>query len=208
MPLNTSDPTRQHVVAVTGGIASGKSALTDRLAARGLPVIDADQVARELVEPGQPALEEIRVAFGDAVLDAEGRLQRRVLRERIFADPKARLRLEAILHPRIRDRMHTLARAQAAPCVVLAIPLLTAESRYPWIDSVVVVDVPEAVQIERLMARDGVDERAARAALGAQISREQRLALADIVVSNAEGLDALDRAAEALAVRLLGRHAR
>ena len=203
MPPTPDRSERLHVVAVTGGIASGKSALTDRLAALGLPVIDADRVARELVEPGQPALDEIRAAFGDAVLDTEGRLQRRVLRERIFADPEARRRLEAILHPRIRERMHALARAQGGPCVVLAIPLLTAESRYPWIDSVVVVDVPEAVQIERLMARDGVDETAARAALSAQISREARLALADIVVPNSAGLDALDREAQALASRLL-----
>jgi dephospho-CoA kinase len=205
MPEDTVDPKQQYVVAVTGGIASGKSALTDRLAARGLPVVDADCVARELVEPGQPALEEIRTTFGDEVLDVEGRLQRRVLRERIFADPQARRRLEAILHPRIRERMHALAHAADGPCVVLAIPLLTAESRYPWIDSVVVVDVPEEVQIERLMARDGIDEAAARAALSAQISREARLALADIVVPNSAGLDALDREAEALVSRLLGR---
>lgn len=205
MSQDPQPPRRQHVIAVTGGIASGKSALTDRLAARGLPVVDADHVARELVEPGQPALDEIRAAFGDAVLDADGRLQRRVLRERIFADPEARRRLEVILHPRIRERMHSLARAADGPCVVLAIPLLTAESRYPWIDSVVVVDVPEEVQVERLMARDGIDEAAARAALAAQISREQRLALADIVVPNGAGLEALDREADALASRLLGR---
>lgn len=192
------------VVAVTGGIASGKSAVTARLEQLGVPVIDADLIARELVEPGEVALAEIVQCFGAGVLDAEGRLDRRQLRQRIFSDAGARRDLEAILHPRIRERMRERALAAAAPYVVLAIPLLTAGSRYPFIDRVLVVDVPEAVQIERLTQRDGVDEAGARAALAAQISRTERRALADDVVDNSGSLASLAAAVDALHARYLG----
>lgn len=187
-----------YIVAVTGGIASGKSAVTARFEQLGVPVIDADLIARELVEPGQVALAEIVQRFGQGVLDADGRLDRRQLRQRIFSDASARRDLEAILHPRIRERMRERARAADAPYVVLAIPLLTASSRYPFIDRVLVVDVPEAVQIERLTRRDGVDGDAARAALAAQISRSERLALADAVIDNSGSLEALALAVDAL----------
>ncbi len=192
-----------YIVAVTGGIASGKSAVTARFEQLGVPVIDADLIARELVEPGEVALAEIVQRFGTGVLDAEGRLDRRQLRQRIFSDAGARRDLEAILHPRIRERMRERALAAAAPYVVLAIPLLTAGSRYPFIDRVLVVDVPEAVQIERLTRRDGVDDAGARAALAAQISRSERLALADEVVDNSGSLEALAAAVDALHARYL-----
>lgn len=192
-----------YIVAVTGGIASGKSAVTARFEQLGVPVIDADLIARELVEPGEAALGEIVQRFGTGVLDAEGRLDRRQLRQRIFSDAGARRDLEAILHPRIRERMRERALAAAAPYVVLAIPLLTAGSRYPFIDRVLVVDVPEAVQIERLTRRDGVDEASARAALAAQISRSERLALADDVVDNSGSLASLAAKVDALHARYL-----
>jgi len=192
-----------YIVAVTGGIASGKSAVTARFEQLGVPVIDADLIARELVEPGEAALAEIVQRFGAGVLDGEGRLDRRQLRQRIFSDAGARRVLEAILHPRIRERMRERALAAATPYVVLAIPLLRASSRYPFIDRVLVVDVPEAVQIERLTRRDGVDEAGARAALAAQISRSERLALADEVVDNSGTLDALALAVAQLHTRYL-----
>jgi dephospho-CoA kinase len=185
-------PALPYVVAVTGGIASGKSAVTERFAALGVPVIDADVIARELVEPGEPALDEIEAHFGGGVLLPDGRLDRRALRERIFSDGAARRALETILHPRIQGRMREQCEALEVPYVVLAIPLLTSTSRYPWIDRVLVVDVPEALQISRLTQRDGVDEAAARAALAAQITREQRLALADAVIDNSGALESLD----------------
>lgn len=190
-------------VAVTGGIASGKSAVTSAFERRGIDVVDADIAARVLVEPGQPALAEIVERFGAEVLDAQGRLDRRRLRGIIFADSEARRALEGILHPRIRAWMWAQAQAARAPYVVLAIPLLTPGSRYPWISRVLVVDVPESLQIARLMARDGVDEAAARAALAAQISRSERLALADDVLDNSGSLDALEDAVEALHARYL-----
>ncbi|ODU45007.1 dephospho-CoA kinase [uncultured Aquimonas sp.] len=192
-----------YIVAVTGGIASGKSAVTARFEQLGVPVIDADLIARELVEPGEAALGEIVQRFGAGVLDAEGRLDRRQLRQHIFSDAGARGDLEAILHPRIRERMRARARAAAAPYVVLAIPLLTAGSRYPFIDRVLVVDVPEAQQIERLTRRDGVDETGARAALAAQIGRTERRALADDVVDNSGSLASLAAAVDALHARYL-----
>jgi dephospho-CoA kinase len=192
-----------YIVAVTGGIASGKSAVTARFEQLGVPVIDADLIARELVEPGEVALAEIVQRFGAGVLDAEGRLDRRQLRQHIFSDAGARRDLEAILHPRIRERMRARALAAAAPYVVLAIPLLTAGSRYPFIDRVLVVDVPEALQIERLTRRDGVDETGARAALAAQIGRTERRALADDVVDNSGSLASLAAAVDALHARYL-----
>ena len=191
------------VVAVTGGIASGKSAVTERFARFGVPVIDADLIARELVEPGQPALQAIAERFGAGVLSHAGQLDRRALREIIFVDTAARLDLEAILHPRIRTCMHERARNCGAAYVVLAIPLLTAGSGYTWIDRVLVVDVAEAVQIERLMRRDGVDEAGARAVLAAQISRAERLALADDVIDNSGCLGDLDAQVTALHQRYL-----
>lgn len=197
--------TLPHILAVTGGIASGKSAATAAFQRLGVPVIDADLIARELVQPGEPALAEIVERFGDGVLDDQGGLDRRALRAQIFADTDARRALESILHPRIRERMHRRAAEQAdADYVVLAIPLLTPGSRYPWIDKVLVIDVPEPVQIERLIARDGVDETAARAALSAQISREKRLSLADHVIENTGTLEALEAAVQSLHRRLLG----
>jgi dephospho-CoA kinase len=194
-----------HTLAVTGGIASGKSAASAAFERLAVPVIDADVIARELVQPGEPALAEIVSHFGEGVLDAEGGLDRRALRARIFADANARRELEAILHPRIRERMHARAAEHIdADYVVLAIPLLTPDSRYPWIERVLVIDVPESLQIERLTARDGVDEAAARAALAAQISRPARLSLADHVIENTGTLQDLEAAVRDLHQRLLG----
>lgn len=185
-------------IGVTGGIASGKSEATRRFEARGVPVIDADLVARELVEPGQPALAEIASRFGPAMLDGTGHLDRRALRQVVFADPLARRALEAILHPRVRTTLHERAAQARGPYVLLAIPLLVESGHYGWLDRVLVIDVPPALQVERVMRRDGVDAAAARATLAAQATREARLARATDVIVNDASLDHLDACVERL----------
>lgn len=192
-------------IAVTGGIASGKSEVTRRFEALGIKVLDADLIARELVEPGQPALAEIARRFGAGVIDAAGRLDRRALRAIVFADSAARRDLEAILHPRVHASLQARAQAAAPPYVLLAIPLLaeSAPGRYAWLDRVLVVDVPRAVQIQRVMQRDAVERAAAEAALAAQASREARLAMAHDVIVNDGPLAALDAIVAKLHARYL-----
>ncbi len=186
-------------IGLTGGIAAGKTTVADRFARRGVPIIDADIVARELVAPGQPALAQIVAAFGPAVLAADGGLDRRAMRARIFADAAARGRLEAILHPRVRAQLRGRALASHAPYVLLAIPLLAESAHaYDWLDRVLVVDVPRAVQLERLMQRDGMTADYAEQALAAQATRAQRLALADDVIDNSAAPATLDEAIEKL----------
>ncbi len=182
---------RVPVIGLTGGIASGKSTAESAFAALGARVADADRCARALVEKGQPALAEIVDRFGPAVLDAEGRLDRAGLRRRIFADAEERRALEAILHPRVRDTLREFASAVESGYVVLSVPLLVETGGYPWIDRVLVIDVPEPVQLRRLLARDGVDEAQARAALAAQATRSQRLAVARDVIVNDGDVEAL-----------------
>jgi dephospho-CoA kinase len=180
-------------VALTGGIASGKSTVADLFGARGVPVIDTDVIARQVVEPGQPSLAEVVAGFGSRVLDADGRLDRRRLRDIIFVDATARRRLEAILHPAIRAEMERQSRAAGGPYQLLVIPLLTEGGRRDHVDRVLVVDVPETVQVERLMRRDGVSHEQATASLAAQATRAARLAMADDVIENtgrAEDLEA------------------
>jgi dephospho-CoA kinase len=172
------------VVAVTGGVAAGKSALTRRFESRGVPVVDADLVARELVQPGEPALAEIGRRFGAEVLAADGSLDRAALRARVFADPAERAALEAILHPRVREALRERALRADAPYVLLAIPLLVESGRYDWVDRVLVVDAPVELQISRVMGRDRIDRQAAERMLAAQASRAARLAVADDVVLN------------------------
>ncbi|MFO1394851.1 MAG: dephospho-CoA kinase [Steroidobacteraceae bacterium] len=171
-------------VALTGGIASGKSTVARLFADLGVPVIDTDVIAREVVEPGAPALAAVAAEFGPEVLDASGGLDRRRMRERIFADADARHRLEAILHPAIRAEMARQSLAAGGPYQVLVIPLLTEGGRRDHVDRVLLVDVPEALQVERLMMRDGVSPEQARASLAAQATRAERLAFADDVIRN------------------------
>lgn len=182
-----------YFVVLTGGIASGKSEVERRFAALGVAVIDADQIARELVEPGQAALAEIVTTFGATVLTADGHLDRRALRKQIFADTAARQRLESLLHPRIRAEMKARATHVAGDYAVLAIPLLTENpGAYAWADRVLVVDVPRSMQIDRLMQRDGITTELAESMLAAQAGREQRLAMADDIIDNSGPLTALN----------------
>jgi len=180
-------------IALTGGIASGKTAVSDRFAALGIPVIDTDLIAREVVEPGTPGLAAIEREFGPDVISG-GALDRRELRRRIFDDAGARRRLEAILHPRISAEARRRLAEVDAPYAVLVVPLLVESGLFEDADRVLVVDVPEQTQIRRLMARDEMSRAQAEAALAAQASREQRLARADEVIDNTGSL--ADLAAE------------
>lgn len=171
-------------VALTGGIASGKSTVADLFARLGVPVIDTDVIAREVVEPGTPALREVVSAFGPGILGADGRMDRRRMRERIFADRDTQRRLEAILHPAIRAAMERRSQAAGGDYQVLVIPLFAEGGRRDHVDRVLLVDVPEELQIQRLMLRDGVTHEQARASLNAQATRAQRLAMADDVIRN------------------------
>ena len=181
------------IVGLTGGIGSGKTVVSDRFARHGVPVIDTDLIARELVRPGQPALAEIVAEFGPECLDDGGSLDRAYLRQRVFADETGRRRLEAILHPRIRAVTRERIAALTAPYGLLVIPLLAETGMTDLVDRVLVVDVSEAEQIRRVMARDRIDEIQARRILAAQASRSQRLALADEVVENAGDFADLER---------------
>lgn len=201
-----SSPTqRPYRIALTGGIASGKTTVANLFAAHGVPVIDTDVIAREVVEPGQPALAAIVDAFGSGVLDASGRLDRPRLREAIFSDPVARRRLEAILHPAIREAMELQSAESAAsgPYQILVIPLLTEGGRTDHVDRVLVVDVPESHQLERLVARDKVPSDQAAAALRAQATRTARLAIAHDVIENTGSIAALASQVSALHDRYL-----
>jgi dephospho-CoA kinase len=187
-------------IGLTGGIASGKSTVADLFAARGIPVIDTDQIARDVVEPGQPALEAVVGAFGRDILGADGRLDRRRLRDLVFADETRRRQLESILHPAIRAEMVRRSVAVDGPYQILVIPLLVEGGRNPFLDRVLVVDCSVDTQVRRLLARDAETEARARAILAAQVTREQRLAAADDVITNdgtagelAPQVDALDR---------------
>lgn len=188
---------RPPVVAITGGIASGKTAVSDRFAALGVPVVDTDVIAREVVAPGQPLLRDIADRFGQSLIQPDGSLDRRALRERIFSDAGARGDLESLLHPAILAEAQRRLAAAEGPYAIVVIPLLAEGGGHDWIDRVVVVDVPEATQLARLMERDGLDEAGAKAALAAQATREARLELADDVIDNTSDLqsllDAVDR---------------
>lgn len=194
---------RALVIGLTGGIASGKTAAADRFAAKGVQIFDADVIARQVVEPGEPALLAVIERFGPDVLSADGQLDRAKLRTRVFADPTARKDLEALLHPRIRERMESLIRTCDTPYCIAAIPLLVEAGQRDLVDRILVVDVPESLQLSRVMGRDGGSEANAQAILRSQASREQRLAVADFVISNDASLQALERQVEHLHERFL-----
>lgn len=178
-------------MGLTGGIASGKTAVSRCFEQLGVPVIDADVVAREVVEPGSAALDAIVDNFGREVLDEGGRLDRRRLRELVFRDPERRRILEQLLHPEIRRRIEEKIAKLDHEYVVLAIPLLLEVGQIDLVDRVLVIDAPEAAQIARAMERDGSSEKVIRDIMSAQLSREDRLARADDVIENRGSLDEL-----------------
>jgi dephospho-CoA kinase len=171
-------------IGLTGGIASGKSTVADMFAELGVPVIDTDVIAREVVEPGQPALEEIRDSFGKEVIADDGSLDRAAMRRRVFADDNARRRLEAILHPRIRESAMQQADLAGGAYQLIVVPLLVESPMRQAMDRILVVDCDVDVQVARLLERDAETEDQARRIIGAQASREQRLAIADEVIRN------------------------
>jgi len=199
------------VIGLTGGIAAGKSEVSRRFEALGITVADADLAARAVVAPGSEGLARIAAHFGDTILQADGQLDRAALRARIFDSAQARQALEAITHPAIRQLLRESCEQAEGPYAIAAIPLLTeagGRRQYPWLDRILVVDVPVAVQHARLMQRDGIDAALADRMIAAQASREARLALADDVVVN-DGhpdhlqahVERLDRAYRELAAR-------
>jgi dephospho-CoA kinase len=194
-----------YVIALTGGIASGKSAVTRCFESLGIAVYDADIAAREVVAPGSEGLQAIVAAFGAEALDAEGRLDRAAMRRRVFADDQARLTLESITHPRVRQWLREHALADRGPYCLLAIPLLAENiEHYRWVDRVLVVDAPDDVRLGRLMRRDHIDAELAQRMLDRQASRAQRLAIADDVIDNSADEAALGPAVERLHEKYLG----
>jgi dephospho-CoA kinase len=181
-------------VGLTGGIGAGKSEVSRRLAGHGAVVIDADAIAREVVEPGTDGLAEVVAAFGPGVLGPDGRLDRPRLGEVVFADPERRNRLNAIIHPRVGARMAELER-EAGPgaIVVHDVPLIAEGGRAGAYDLVVVVDAPPRAQVERLFRNRAMTRDQAKARMAAQASREERLAIADFVIDNSGSLAELDR---------------
>ena len=189
------------IVGLTGGIASGKSEVSHRFEALGIVVADADIAAREVVAQGSPVLAEIARRFGSDILLADGSLDRARLRQHVFADAEERRALEAITHPAIRARVREICDAAESPYAIAAIPLLTevgGRATYDWLDRILVVDAPEAVQHARLLRRDTIDAALADRMIQAQASRAQRLALADDVVVNDGHPDQLQVHIEAL----------
>ncbi|RKZ34523.1 MAG: dephospho-CoA kinase, partial [Gammaproteobacteria bacterium] len=189
---------RPLVIGLTGGIASGKSTAAEVFSELGVPVIDADTLTRELVEPGRPELEAIVNHFGEDVLDADGHLHRRDLRDRVFSDPNARRELEDILHPGVKRGMRDALAKIETPYCVLMIPLLVETGAWDFIDRVLVIDTEPSYQIRRTMERDHCDEDSVRSVLAAQASRETRLAAADDVIDNRGDPKALDTQVERL----------
>lgn len=192
-------------VGITGGIGSGKTALTDWLAGQGITVVDADLAARAVVAPGQPALAEIVATFGKDYLQPDGRLDRGAMRQLVFEDTEKRKALEAITHPRIREELQRQLDTADSVYVVLSSPLLLESGQSELVDLSVVVDVPEATQIERTMQRDGNDRALVEGIMAAQLDRETRKNRADIIIDNSASLSALHEKAEILHQTLLAR---
>lgn len=177
------------IIGLTGGIGSGKSTVAKMFTALGVPVIDMDHIARQIVEPDQPALDQIAREFGTSVLDTDGRLNRRKLRELIFDSVEKRRRLETILHPLIRqETQRQISELDAAYCIIV-IPLLLETDQRSLVDRILVVDVPETLQITRTVERDGVSVLDVQKILIAQVDRKSRLAAADDVIDNSAGLE-------------------
>ena len=171
-------------IGLTGGIASGKSTVADLFSEHGVPIIDTDVIARQLVQKGKPALDEIRSAFGDGVFDSKGRLDRESMRKIVFCDASRREELESILHPRIRDEAFAQSSDAGGPYQIIVVPLLVGSAMRQFMDRILVADCDEDTQLRRLLARDAENEEQARRILAAQASRQDRLAIADDVISN------------------------
>ena len=182
------------IVGLTGGIGSGKSATAHCFRELGVPVVDADVIAREVVAPGQPALEEIARTFGPTVIDEQGQLRRDRLRHIVFADPARRHQLELILHPRIRNSMAQRLAQLSTPYCIASIPLLVETGQRDTVHRILVVDAPEALQYQRIRQRDGTSDAEISAIISSQAGRNERLAAADDILVNDKDLDNLKQA--------------
>jgi dephospho-CoA kinase len=194
-PSGASEPARRRrfVVGLTGGIGSGKSTVADRFAALGATIVDTDAIAHELTGPGGAAMARIRAEFGDGVIAPDGRLDRAAMREIAFKDPQARKRLEAILHPMIRQTSEQRIAQATGPYAISVVPLLVEGGNWKGrVDRVLVVDCPEEVQVARVMQRSGLAAEQVRAIMAAQATRAARLAAADDVVDNGGAPGAFD----------------
>jgi dephospho-CoA kinase len=190
-------------VGLTGGIASGKSTAAKFFGALGVPILDSDQVARDVVEPGQPPLERLVQRFGASILTPDGHLDRPALRDIIFSDPKARADLEELTHPAIGAAMEARSASAGGPYQILIIPLLVEKNLRSHVDRVLVVDCAEELQLRRLRARDRSTARQAQAILDAQAPRAVRLKAADDVITNDADMSAVQRQVETLHTRYL-----
>ena len=192
-------------VGITGGIGSGKTALTDWLSEKGIVIVDADLASRMIVATGQPALAEIAETFGQEYIQQDGQLNRAALRALVFTDDGKRQQLEAITHPRIREELARQMEAADSAYVVLSSPLLLESGQSSMVDLSVVVDVPEITQIERTMARDNNARQLVEGIMAAQLDRDTRISRADIVINNSGSLDELYQRGEVLHQTLLAR---
>jgi dephospho-CoA kinase len=193
-----------YIVGLTGGIGSGKSAAAKLFQELGATVIDTDAVAHALTAPGGAAIAPIRAAFGSDFIGAEGALERARMRALVFADAAKKRQLEAILHPLIRERSGELVRAASSPYVILMVPLLVESGDYRGrCQRILVVDCPEELQIERVVARSGISAEQVRAIMASQVTRAARRAAADDVIDNSRDLAHLRREVEALHRRYL-----
>jgi dephospho-CoA kinase len=195
--------TRVYRVGLTGGIASGKSTAAKFFGALGIPILDSDQIARDVVEPGQPPLERLVERFGPTILTPDGHLDRPALRDIVFSDPRARADLEALTHPAIGAAMEARSAAAGGPYQVLVIPLLVEKNLASHVDRVLVVDCDPELQIRRLRDRDGSTAAQAQAILSAQAPRAARLKAADDVITNEADMSAVQNQVAALHTRYL-----
>ena len=186
-------------IGLTGGIGCGKTTVANMFAALGATVVDTDLIAHSMTVPGGPAMAAIRAEFGDAYLTPEGALDRASMRALVFSDPGAKLRLEAILHPLIRAAAEAEAAAADGAYVIFVVPLLIESGNWRGrVARVLAIDCPEAMQISRVMARNGLQEAQVKAIMAAQVSRSERLAAADDVITNDDGIAALAPQVEGL----------
>ena len=200
--MSTPSP-RVFRVGLTGGIASGKSTAAKFFGALGVPILDSDQVAREVVEPGQPPLERLVERFGRGILTPDGHLDRPALRDIVFSDPRARADLENLTHPAIGAALEARSAAAGGPYQILVIPLLVEKNLAAHVDRVLVVDCDEELQIRRLLSRDGATRAQAQAILDAQVVRSVRLKAADDVIRNDADMSAVQSQVAALHARYL-----
>lgn len=194
---------RRLTIGLTGGIASGKSTVAKYFSELGVAIVDTDLIARAVVEPGQPAHEDIRDAFGECVFDADGRLDRKAMRTIVFADDHKRRLLESILHPRIRAAAARQSEKATGPYHIVVVPLLAESPMREEMDRILVVDCAEETQLARLLSRDAESEARARQMIAAQVSRDERLSIADDVIDNDGDLEDTRRQVEALHRRYL-----